>query len=290
MATSLSPKPSTIDSHQHLELVMDHRRDVSPSLSEIAVRKDPISAGERVIYIGDSANYRYVIDEVGDPFKGSGQSKYFIDNLQRDMIDQLGLNTQESLRTMRCEEEEQLRCRGAFQYPERTIRDDLVRVFFDYSYLACPVVCQATFMKLYKAENLSPLLLNAVLFMATIHCSKPLLESMGFPNRYLAGQTFYRRAKALYDADYESDGITTVQATILLSHRCDGPTEQKDTWHWLGIAAGLAQSLGMHRRLVLKMTQSNICLSMGTGSRTQFCRPRINCYGVEYGGCYMCVT
>ncbi|RBR05707.1 hypothetical protein FVER53590_29976 [Fusarium verticillioides] len=73
---------------------------------------------------------------------------------------------------------------------------------------------------------------------------------MGFPNRYLAGLTFYRRAKALYDADYESDGIATVQAAILLSHRCDGPTEQKDTWHWLGIATGLAQSLGMHRRLL----------------------------------------
>ncbi|KAG4262707.1 hypothetical protein FPRO03_10070 [Fusarium proliferatum] len=80
---------------------------------------------------------------------------------------------------------------------------------------------------------------------------------MGFPNRYLASFAFYRRAKALYDADYESDGIATVQAAILLSHRWDGPMEQKDTWHWLGVATGLAQSLGMHRRKSYSVLQSS---------------------------------
>ncbi|KAF5624645.1 Purine-cytosine permease FCY2 [Fusarium tjaetaba] len=224
-------------------------RDVSPSLSEIAVHKDPERASERVIYIGDSANYQYVLHEVGDPFKGSDQNKYWIENLQRSMLDQIGSSTQDALQQIRSEDDERLRDQGVFQYPEKPIRDELIRVFFDYSCLACPIFYQVEFMRLYKADSLSPLILNAVFFMATLHCSEALLAGMGFPNRYLAGLTFYRRAKALYDADYESDGIVTVQAAILLSHRWDGPTEQKDTWHWLGIATGLAQSLGMHRRL-----------------------------------------
>lgn len=226
------------------------RRDVSPSLSEIAVHKDPGSARERVVYIGDSANYRYVLHEVGDPFKGSDQNNYWIDNLQRSMLDQLGSTTQDALRHIRSREDERLRDQGVFDYPEKSIRDEMIRIFFDYSYLACPIFYPAEFMRLYKSDSLSPLVLNAVLFMATLHCSEILLASMGFSNRYLASLTFYRRAKALYDADYESDGIATVQASILLSHRCDGPMEQKDTWHWLGVAAGLAQSLGMHRRSV----------------------------------------
>lgn len=254
MVSLPSPKSTSIrstgGSHSSTQ-PRETRRDVSPSLSEIAVHKDPGSASERVIYIGDSANYRYVLHEVGDPFKGSDQNNYWIDNLQRSMLDQLGSTTQDALRHIRSREDERLREQGVFDYPEKSIRDELIRVFFDYSYLACPIFYQAEFMRLYKTDSLSPLVLNAVLFIATLHCSEILLTSMGFPNRYLASLTYYRRAKALYDADYESDGIATVQASILLSHRCDGPMEQKDTWHWLGVAAGLAQSLGMHRRLVL---------------------------------------
>lgn len=213
-----------------------------------------------MIYIGDSANYQYVLHEVGDPFKGSDQNKYWIDNLQRSMLDQIGSSTQDALQQIRSEDDQRLRDQGVFQYPEKSIRDELIRVFFDYSYLACPIFYQVDFMRLYKADSLSPLTLNAVFFMATLHCSEALLAGMGFPNRYLAGLTFYRRAKALYDADYESDGIATVQAAILLSHRCDGPTEQKDTWHWLGIATGLAQSLGMHRRKSYSVLQSSCCI------------------------------
>lgn len=84
--------------------------------------------------------------------------------------------------------------------------------------------------------------------MAALHCPEPPLTSMGFANHYIATLTFYLRAKALYDTTYESDSVATVQALIVLSHRCGGPLEQKDTWHWLGVASGRAQSLGMHRR------------------------------------------
>lgn len=210
------------------------------------------SAGERVVYMTDSSNFKYVVHEIGDPFKGSSThngNRPWVDNLQRYMVDQLGQPTRETLRTIHAKEGEWLQKQGVFRYPAKESRDELIGVFFDYSYPSCPIFHAADFMALYDAGRLSPLVLNAVLFMAALHCSESLLGALGFASRYLAALTFYRRAKALYDAGYESDGIATVQAVILLSHWIDGPMEQKDAWHWLGIAAGLAQSLGMNRTL-----------------------------------------
>jgi hypothetical protein len=66
----------------------------------------------------------------------------------------------------------------------------------------------------------------------------------------MATFTFYQRAKALYDASYESDAIATVQALYLLSYWWGSPLEQKDMWHWTGLAVGLAQTLGLHQRSV----------------------------------------
>jgi hypothetical protein len=38
-----------------------------------------------------------------------------------------------------------------------------------------------------------------------------------------AAMTFYKRAKALYDANYEDDRVTIVQALILLAWWWEGP-------------------------------------------------------------------
>ncbi|KAH8893041.1 hypothetical protein GQ53DRAFT_861431 [Thozetella sp. PMI_491] len=225
----------------------ESRRYVSPSLSEIALHKDPGSASDKVIYMGDSANFGYAIHEVGDPFRGAAQNKLWGDNLQRFMTEQLGPATQSILRTLDSEQEERLKAQGVFRRPDKDIQDALIRVFLEYVHPACPIFCPSELLDQYETGSLSLLVLNAVFFMAVLYCSDSVLESLGFSSRYLASLTFYRHAKALHDAGYETDGIATLQATIIISHRCDGPMEQKDTYHWLGIAAGLAQSLGMHR-------------------------------------------
>ncbi|KAJ5883281.1 uncharacterized protein N7473_010167 [Penicillium subrubescens] len=97
-----------------------------------------------------------------------------------------------------------------------------------------------------------------------------------FPIHILGQFTFYRRAKALYDTDNELDGVSIVQATILMSEWWGGPMEQKDTWYWLGVAATLAQSLGMHRSL-LDIIGSRITSSTSPVGR----------YGGESGGYYI---
>lgn len=51
----------------------------------------------------------------------------------------------------------------------------------------------------------------------------------------------------LYDLDYESDNIATIQALLLMSHYYPSMTEQKHTWHWIHQAVSLAHVAGLHR-------------------------------------------
>jgi hypothetical protein len=85
------------------------------------------------------------------------------------------------------------------------------------------------------------------LFAAVGHCDASVITRAGFESRYAARQELFKRAKALYDADYETDKVTLVQSLFLMSAWWSSPTDQKDTWHWLGAAIGLAVTMGMHR-------------------------------------------
>ncbi|KAL2838380.1 fungal-specific transcription factor domain-containing protein [Aspergillus pseudoustus] len=231
-------------------------RYVSPSLSEVAVHRDSPNDAGKVVYMGDSANFKYVLHEVGDPFStdSSGgasasarHSRFWGDTLQKSMLDRLDRYTQSAIHNLRAEDEEILRSAGAFALPRKDLSDALVDVFMRRSFPAFPLFPHDDFMYKYTDGSLSPLLLSAVYMVATFHAPETLLHEAGFASRYHASMTFYRRAKVLYDADYETDGICTLQATILMSNWWAGPVEQKDTWFWLGVAAGLAQALGMHR-------------------------------------------
>ena len=224
------------------------RRYVSPSLPEFNVYRDPGSAEERVVYMGDSSNMKYVIDEVGDPFRSTPQTRLWGDHLQLYMLERLGQPTREALWRLHYSNQQLLKTQGAFNSLGRRLGTDLVQSYFTYSYTHLPIFQRHDLITLHESgAGLSPLVANAVYFIGTLHCSSSTIDALGFGTRYMASTTFYRRAKALYDADCESDGLANVQAAILLSHWWGGPMDPKDTWHWLGIASGLAQSLGMHR-------------------------------------------
>jgi hypothetical protein len=54
----------------------------------------------------------------------------------------------------------------------------------------------------------------------------------------------------LYDFDYESDRLVLVQALLLMTYWYETPDDQKDTWHWMGVAISLAHTIGLHRNPV----------------------------------------
>jgi hypothetical protein len=53
--------------------------------------------------------------------------------------------------------------------------------------------------------------------------------------------------KLLYDFDYESDRLILVQGLLLMTYWYETPDDQKDTWHWMGVAISLAHTIGLHR-------------------------------------------
>src|SRR5687768_13102797 len=55
------------------------------------------------------------------------------------------------------------------------------------------------------------------------------------------------RLQLLYDFDYELDRLILVQALLLMTYWYETPDDQKDTWHWMGVAISLAHTIGLHR-------------------------------------------
>lgn len=51
----------------------------------------------------------------------------------------------------------------------------------------------------------------------------------------------------LYDFDYEADRLVLVQSLLLMTYWYETPDDQKDTWHWMGVAISLAHTIGLHR-------------------------------------------
>jgi hypothetical protein len=51
----------------------------------------------------------------------------------------------------------------------------------------------------------------------------------------------------LYDFDYEQDRLVLVQSLMQMTYWYETPDDQKDTWHWMGVAISLAHTIGLHR-------------------------------------------
>lgn len=79
-------------------------------------------------------------------------------------------------------------------------------------------------MRRYRDPKNPPslLLLQSVLLAGSRVCQNPqLMDTTGSTTP--AAMTFYKRAKALYDANYEDDRVTIVQSLVLMGWYWEGP-------------------------------------------------------------------
>lgn len=147
------------------------------------------------------------------------------------------------------EEIEILKLRGAFLLPSRDLCDDIIESYFEKIHPILPILNRSQFMRRYNDTNNPPslLLLQAMLLAGSRVSQNPaLLDSHGSSD--LASFTFYKRAKALFDANYESDHITIVQSVILLGWWWEGPEDvTKNSFYWSRVALSIAQGFGLHR-------------------------------------------
>ncbi|PTU20267.1 hypothetical protein P175DRAFT_0533260 [Aspergillus ochraceoroseus IBT 24754] len=198
----------------------------------------PIKEAGRVAYLGESSNLSLLVqdrhgttDVVHYPLppniRGSRARLTDLDNLELDILHQ----------------------RGAFLLPPKPLCDELVDAYFKWVAPVVPIVNRSRFMRQYRDPKNPPslLLLQAILLAGSRVCTNPqLMDANGSTTP--AAMTFYKRAKALYDANYEDDRITIVQALVLLGWYWEGPEDvTKNVFYWTRVAIVVAQGSGIHR-------------------------------------------
>lgn len=198
----------------------------------------PITEAGRVAYLGESSNLTLLVhdregtaDVVHYPLpenvRGSRARLTELDNVEIDILHQ----------------------RGAFLLPPRSLCDELIESYFRWVHPIVPIVSRTRFMKQYKDPKNPPslLLLQAILLAGSRVCNNPqLMDANGSTTP--AALTFYKRAKALYDASYEDDRVTIVQSLLLMGWYWEGPEDvTKNVFYWTRVATIVAQGSGMHR-------------------------------------------
>ena len=218
----------------------------------------PIKEAGRVAYLGESSNLSLLVQDrhgttdvvhypLPENVRGARARINELDNVEIDILHQ----------------------RGAFLLPPRALCDELVDAFFQWIAPVVPVINRSKFMRRYRDSKNPPslLLLQAILLAGSRVCNNPqLMDANGSTTP--AAMTFYKRAKALYDANYEDDRVTMVQALVLMGWYWEGPEGKnerrgdiatharsdlaadvtKNVFYWSRVAVIVAQGSGMHRR------------------------------------------
>lgn len=139
---------------------------------------------------------------------------------------------------------------GAFGFPSLEDSSIVLQAYFQWFHPCFPVLHRSDTARLHASGDLSPLLLQAMLFVGSTYADESIIQRIGFTDRRQAKSQLYDRARLLFEAEVEPNRFIMLQAAFLLSFRRTGPTEVKDVRYWLSIAITLAQSYGLHRSYV----------------------------------------
>ncbi|KAL4801949.1 fungal-specific transcription factor domain-containing protein [Aspergillus unguis] len=150
------------------------------------------------------------------------------------------------------EDLEFLRFRGALAIPESGLRTELLRCYIKWVHSFLPVLNLQDFLRCI-AENdpegdISLLLFQAVMFVATAFVDLKHLQAAGYTTRKSARNAFYTRLRLLYSLDCEDDRIVIVQTLLLMTYWSDHMNSpQRDIWDWIGLCSINAHSIGLNR-------------------------------------------
>lgn len=147
---------------------------------------------------------------------------------------------------MKQEQLKLLQARGAFTLPPFEVQKELLESYFKWLYPLQPILDKQQFLSDFQAGKASALLLQSLLSVATTCCDESTIQKH-WKTRRSAQKLFHKRARALYDADYEQNRVTIVQALFLMTFWWGNPTDVKDFSHWLSTSIHTAQMMGMHR-------------------------------------------
>ncbi|KAI0534622.1 fungal-specific transcription factor domain-containing protein [Xylaria digitata] len=150
------------------------------------------------------------------------------------------------------EDVDYLRAKGALSVPSFPLQKALLRAYAEYVHPYMPLLDLHSFLSIVDAHDgsrgqTSLFLYQAVMFCATAFVSSKTLKEAGYSSRKAARRAFFSKARLLYDFDYENDRLLLVQGLLLMTYWYETPDDQKDTWHWMGVAISLGHTIGLHR-------------------------------------------
>ncbi|KAJ5150838.1 uncharacterized protein N7482_010090 [Penicillium canariense] len=219
-----------------------------PSLRPIGPPPRPEDTIHKTVFFGESSPLTCVVDEGRrSPDKGyacgiqKARLHYSISDLHTSSE-----TSEETLGQRRKFLHDRLIRESALVFPLPAICDVLLQAYFEWFHPLFPILDRSQVQNDYQSRTISPLLLQAMLFIGVSLCSDRALNTTGFNNRYKAKGLFYWRAKEIYDVGWETDTMIKLQSIFLLSFWRGGPTEERDVRYWLGTATDLAQKKGMH--------------------------------------------
>lgn len=140
-----------------------------------------------------------------------------------------------------------LAARGAFTYPPAELERLLVAAFLERFYPLYSMVDKEEVIRLHQKSALPYILLHAICLIGATFCDISVLRRFGYETRIQARKSFYDKAKAMFDLEYEQDKFVLLQTIILLSFW--GP-HMESSWNpcsWIGFGVTIAASLGMHK-------------------------------------------
>ncbi|KAI9691808.1 MAG: hypothetical protein M1822_007880 [Bathelium mastoideum] len=145
-----------------------------------------------------------------------------------------------------------LRKKGALAVPDTSLRNELLRSYIEYCHPFMPLLDLHDFLRAINATDgsagkISLFTFSAVMFVGTAYVDFSHLQRAGYSTRKEARKDFFQKTRLLYDFDYEIDRISLVQGLLLMTYWYETPDDQKDTWHYMGLAISLAHTIGLHR-------------------------------------------
>lgn len=200
---------------------------------------------DETVFLGESASITYLHGTQTSPESQSTTDQGFVYRLPEG----LGAKAVKSHWEL---ERKQARIRllqlaGAFSFPNKPTVKNILMAYFKWFHPCFAVVDEPDIWDQHRQGIISPLLLQAMLFIGVMHCSEPDLAQVGLGSRQRAKYILYNRAKALFDAEAEPKSLVVIQGLFLISFYRAGPLLQRDTRHWLAVAVSQAQTRGLHR-------------------------------------------
>ncbi|KAI8936555.1 hypothetical protein NX059_006956 [Plenodomus lindquistii] len=145
-----------------------------------------------------------------------------------------------------------LEMKGALTVPKGALRSEMLRAYIEFVHPYMPLLDLHDFLAIIDRADgsqgkVSLILFQAVMFAGCAFVDMHHLHTAGYATRKEARKDFFQKTRILYDFDYESDRVSLVQALLLLTYYYETPDDQKDTWHWMGVATSVAHTIGLHR-------------------------------------------